>query len=230
MCNVSWDDAVAFCRWLSDEQGTTYRLPTEAEWEYACRAGSKTLFSTGDDPNSLQGATNLADTTLRQEEPSIKWAVDWEDGFAATAPVGSFMPNAFGLYDMHGNVWEWCQDMYDDDWYETSPERDLHRRGSIGSHVFRGSGFDNWTGFLRSADRYSSHSDFLRTQWDGFRVVREVALSEPLKTSTITPATGWFELISIVDVKRDKTGSTWRREGTDLVLVSGKLCRTVDRC
>ena len=75
---------------------------------------------------------------------------------------------------MHGNVWEWCQDVYDDAWYETSPVTDPHRRGSRRTHIFRGGGFDNWPGFLRSADRYSSHSDLLRTEWAGFRVVREV--------------------------------------------------------
>ena len=98
---------------------------------------------------------------------------DWEDGFAATAPVASFASNAFGLYDMHGNVWEWCQDVYDEDWYQTSPAIDPLRRGS-GRHVFRGGGFDNWPGFLRSADRYSSHSENIFTDWAGFRVVREV--------------------------------------------------------
>jgi formylglycine-generating enzyme required for sulfatase activity len=174
VCNVSWDDAVAFCRWLSEEEGVTYRLPTEAEWEYACRAGTATLFSTGDDIDSLQDAANLADATLRREQPGITWAVDWQDGFAATAPVGSFKPNAFGLHDMHGNAWEWCQDVYDDAWYETSPTTDPLRRGS-GRHVFRGGGFDNWPGFLRSADRYSSHSPTIYTDWAGFRVVREAA-------------------------------------------------------
>jgi formylglycine-generating enzyme required for sulfatase activity len=173
VCNVSWEDAVEFCRWLSEKEGATYRLPTEAEWEYACRAGTTTLFSTGDDPNSLQDVANLADRALRNQQPSVTWAVDWEDGFAATARVGSFAPNAFGLHDMHGNAWEWCQDVYDDEWYETSPANDPIRRGSD-RHVFRGGGFDNWPGFLRSADRYSSHSGLLRTEWAGFRVVREV--------------------------------------------------------
>ena len=174
VCNVSWDDAVAFCRWLSSQDNQTYRLPTEAEWEYACRAGSKTLFSTGDDPNSLNGSANLADTTLRNQYANMSWTVDWEDGFTATAPVGSFQPNSFGLYDMHGNACEWCQDVYDEEWYASSPETDPLRRGSSGVHVFRGGSFDNWVGFLRSADRYSSHSSDLRTDWAGFRVVREV--------------------------------------------------------
>lgn len=104
----------------------------------------------------------------------MTWAVDWEDGFAATAPVGSFKPHDFGLDDRHGNAWEWCEDVGDEDWYETSPSGDPLRRGS-GKHVFRGGGFDNWPGFLRSADRYSSHSPTIFTDWAGFRVVREVS-------------------------------------------------------
>lgn len=172
--NVSWDDAVAFCEWMSSQDNHTYRLPTESEWEYACRAGTTTLFSTGDDPDSLKGFANLADATLHKQRLNVNWAVDWEDGFAATAPVGSFKPNAFDLYDMHGNAWEWCQDVYDTEWYETSPETDPLRKGSSGTHVFRGGGFDNWPGFLRSADRYSSHSPTLRSQWAGFRIVREM--------------------------------------------------------
>ena len=120
VCNVSWNDATAFCRWLSAKAGATYRLPTEAEWEYACRAGTTTLFSTGDDPNSLQGAANLADASMRQAQTSISWVVGWDDGFANTAPVGSYQPNAFGLYDMHGNAWEWCEDVYDVEWYTSS--------------------------------------------------------------------------------------------------------------
>jgi formylglycine-generating enzyme required for sulfatase activity/serine/threonine protein kinase len=174
VCNVSWEDAVAFCDWLSSKQGKKCRLPSEAEWEYACRGGATTLFSTGDDPKSLQGAANLADSTLREQHGNITWNVEWSDGFVATAPVGSFKPNAFGLHDMHGNVWEWCQDVYDDEWYQNSPNRDPLRRGSTVTNVFRGGGFDNWPGFLRSADRYSSHSPTLRSQWAGFRVVREV--------------------------------------------------------
>jgi formylglycine-generating enzyme required for sulfatase activity/serine/threonine protein kinase len=180
VCNVSWEDAVAFCHWLSKREGAIFRLPTEAEWEYACRAGTDTRFSTGDDSDSLRGFANLADASLRRKHRSIDWAVAWDDGFAETAPVGSFQPNAFGLYDMHGNAWEWCQDVYARDGYDESAVVDPWRLagGGGGAHVFRGGGFDNWAGFLRSADRYSSHSPKIRTEWAGFRVVRETSGSE----------------------------------------------------
>ncbi len=173
VCNVSWEDAVAFCKWLSKKDGRKHRLPTEAEWEYACRGGTSTLFSTGDDPTSLQGAANLADASLRKQFPHIDWAVEWNDGFAATSPVGNYAANAFGLHDMHGNVWEWCQDDYQP--YGTpddTPEL-------IDNRVFRGGGFDNWPGFLRSSDRYSSHSPTIRTRWAGFRIVRELPKAGP---------------------------------------------------
>lgn len=94
--NVSYFDAVAFCEWLSRKEGKNYRLPTEAEWEYACRAGTYTLFSAGD---------GLPATCLRNQ----KVARDFEP---VSLKVGQTPPNAFGLYDMHGNVEEWCLDWY----------------------------------------------------------------------------------------------------------------------
>ncbi len=173
VCNVSWSDANAFCRWLDKTEGGTHRLPTEAEWEYACRSGTTTLFSTGDDVASLQGAANLADLSPHGVDAALPWAVAWNDGFRFTAPVGRYRPNAWGLHDMHGNVWEWCQDTYDESFYRSASTRDPQCTKK-GSQVFRGGGFDNWPGFLRSADRYSSHSPTLRTEWAGFRVVREI--------------------------------------------------------
>jgi serine/threonine-protein kinase len=174
VCNVAWEDAVAFCEWLSEKEQSTYRLPTEAEWEYACRAGTTTLYHSGDDPATLQDVANIADRSLSRAAPGITWAITWDDAFPFTAPAGSFQPNALGLYDMHGNAWEWCADVYDREFYRTSPADDPLNRERDGDHVFRGGGFDNWAGFARSADRYSSHSPTLRTEWAGFRVVRAV--------------------------------------------------------
>src|SRR5262249_40147173 len=93
---VTWHDAVAFCRWLSKKEGKTYRLPTEAEWEYACRAGTKTLYATGDTISASQA--NLGRSADGKPQRVVK--------------VGSYRPNAWGLYDMHGNVQEWCSDWY----------------------------------------------------------------------------------------------------------------------
>ena len=113
---VSWNDALAFVDWLNATDkakpaGFTYRLPTEAEWEYACRAGTTTWYQWGDDPDKGKGWCNAADLTAKKAFPQIS-VFNWDDGFLYTAPVGSFKANAFGLYDMHGNAWEWCQDWY----------------------------------------------------------------------------------------------------------------------
>ena len=103
--NVSWDDAVLFCQKLSQRTGKNYRLPSEAEWEYACRAGTKTPFSFGD--NITTDLVNYNGTYPYKSAPKGKYREQ-------TTDVGTFPPNPFGLYDMHGNVWEWCED----DWHE----------------------------------------------------------------------------------------------------------------
>jgi formylglycine-generating enzyme required for sulfatase activity len=123
---ISWDDAVAFCQWLSKNEGAEHRLPTEAEWEYACRAGTSTRFFSGDDPESLVSVANVADGTAREKKASHPKATPIAafDGFGFTAPVGRFQPNAFGLYDMHGNMAEWCYDLYDAEYYRYSPNQD----------------------------------------------------------------------------------------------------------
>ena len=119
--NVSWNDAVAFCEWLSKKEGKTYRLPTEAEWEYACRAGTTTRYYSGDDPETVATVGNVADATYRATFPRVEHTIKASDGYVFTAPVGQFKPNAFGLYDMHGNAWQWCADWSRDDYYADSP-------------------------------------------------------------------------------------------------------------
>jgi formylglycine-generating enzyme required for sulfatase activity len=138
---VSDRDAVAFCRWLSDRDDASYELPTEAEWEYACRAGTTTRYSTGNDPATLQRFANVADAAAGENHAALQpfadldaaskrdgqwrwsWA-SWNDGFPATAPVGRFKPNPFGLHDMHGNVGEICADRHDKDFYTHAPVED----------------------------------------------------------------------------------------------------------
>jgi formylglycine-generating enzyme required for sulfatase activity len=110
---VSWNDATAFCVWISKKEGKHYRLPTEAEWEYTCRAGTQTAYPWGDNPDDGKGWANCADQTLKQKFPKFPFvAFNWTDGFVFTSPVGTFKPNAFGLYDMIGNADEWCADWY----------------------------------------------------------------------------------------------------------------------
>jgi formylglycine-generating enzyme required for sulfatase activity len=116
--NLSWDDCKAFCEWLSKKEGKKYRLPTEAEWEYACRAGTRTRYHGGDDPETLVDVGNVVDASAKKL--FAQWqAIEADDGFAFTAPVGSFAPNDLGLFDMHGNAMEWCEDWL---WYYNPDE------------------------------------------------------------------------------------------------------------
>jgi sulfatase modifying factor 1 len=108
---VSYADATAFCEWLSAWERKRCRLPSEAEWEYAYRAGTAGAYPWGDDPNAGGGWANAADQTAKETYP--EWNVfGWADGFVFTSPVGTFRPNAWGLFDMAGNAWEWCADWF----------------------------------------------------------------------------------------------------------------------
>lgn len=152
--NVTWNDAVAMARWLGAREGRRYRLPTEAEWEYACRAGTRTRYHTGDAPESLAGAANVFDTGTARLWP--QWrdrALAADDGFTFTAPVGSYPPNAFGLHDMHGNVWEWTADWHADDWYARSPTDDPKGPQTGDNRVRRGGSWHTWPFYARCSYR-----------------------------------------------------------------------------
>jgi formylglycine-generating enzyme required for sulfatase activity len=169
--NVSWNDAMAFCAWLSRIEGQTYRLPTEAEWEYACRAGTKTRYFSGDDPDSLALSANVADATGREKYADWTWAIAGSDGYVYTAPVARFRANAFGIYDMHGNVCEWCLDWHDDEYYKRSPLDDPVCSTRTTHPVIRGGSWINDPRYCRSANRHWD-PPFDRGALLGFRVAR----------------------------------------------------------
>ena len=167
--NVSWNDAMEFCRWLSRNEGRTYHLPTEAEWEYACRAGTTTLYSHGNDSEGSARAGNVADMAFEAQYPELKGLIQASDGYAYTSPAGSFLPNPFGLYDMHGNVWEWCADRYDAEYYAKSPAEDPAGPATGEERVYRGGGWFNCTRGCRSAVRSAGFPEN-RNLTVGFRV------------------------------------------------------------
>ncbi len=169
--NVSWNDAVAFCKWLSHKEGNEYRLPTEAEWEYACRAGTTTRYWCGDDPQTLAKVGNVADADFHEKFPGSKYTLKASDGYVFTAPVGSFQPNPFGLYDMHGNAWQWCSDWYDAQYYAKSPKADPTGPESGELHVLRGGSWIDGPIYGRSAKR-SGLTPGKRTDFTSFRVAR----------------------------------------------------------
>jgi formylglycine-generating enzyme required for sulfatase activity len=171
---VSWNDAKAYCAWLSKRTGKTVRLPTEAEWEFACRAGTTTWYYSGDDPETLAKVGNVADGTLKRHFPKWQWeTISAEDGYVFTAPVGKFQPNAFGLYDMHGNAWDWTEDRHSSDYYQQvarSIVEDPTGPPSGSSRVVRGGSWYNHAGYCRSAFRYLFHPSS-RNHFIGFRLV-----------------------------------------------------------
>ena len=150
---VSWNDATAFCDWLSRQTGRKVRLPTEAEWEYACRAGTRTRYWWGDSEAEAGKFANVADLTAKQEWSG--WRVfDTDDAAAVSAPVGSYRANAFGLYDMTGNVWEWCQDCHYDNYYMSTPTDDSPGLRSGTPRVLRGGSWSHGPRACRSANRH----------------------------------------------------------------------------
>lgn len=173
--NVTWNDAQALARWLSATEGRSYRLPTEAEWEYAARAGTRTRYQNGDDPEGLPQVANAFDTQARPLWPAFAaHALQGDDGYAFTAPVASFAPNAFGLYDMHGNAWEWTSDLHDETYYARSPVDDPQGPSEGSVYVRRGGSWHSWPLYLRASYR-NWNSPQTRYTLVGIRLVLEVS-------------------------------------------------------
>ena len=168
--NVSWNDAVAYCEWLSKETGRKYQLPTEAQWEFCCRAGEIGWFCFGNDREELARYGNCWDLSAKKYFPPDTHHLQVSDREAFSSPVGRYRSNAFGLKDMHGNASEWCSDWYGGDYYLKSPIRNPVGPASGESRVVRGGAWSLSTIHCRSAERTSREpSD--RSGDIGFRVV-----------------------------------------------------------
>jgi formylglycine-generating enzyme required for sulfatase activity len=173
--NVTWNDADAFCRWLAKKIGRPVRLPTEAEWEYAARAGSSSPYYSGDDPAALVKAGNMADATTKKQFADWEDTLPQADGFVFSAPAGQFLANKFGLHDMLGNVWEWCQDWYGpySELNSKDPVRDTPLP-SIPGRVMRGGGWGKRTPRNPPATRRVAGAPGSRDIDLGFRVAVEL--------------------------------------------------------
>ena len=170
---VSWDDASAYVRWLSQKTGQDYPLLTEAEWEYAARAGTATTRFWGDDGNISCSFANGADLTTQAQVPDASnWdSVNCNDRYAYTAPVGSYRANAFGLYDMLGNVWEWTQDCWNGNYSGAPTDGSTWAAGDCLLRVVRGGSWEDGPLGLRAAYRVGSPT-VIRVYIRGFRVAR----------------------------------------------------------
>lgn len=173
MVNVNWEDAKAYCAWAGG------RLPYEAEWEYAASGGNtgidgrpRTVFVWGDAFPKEQVA-NLADHQFKQSKdyhPRFDLFDGYDDGYTYTSPVGAFPPNHFGLYDMAGNVWQWCEDWNDAEYYARSPASDPHGPNEGTLRVLRGGAFDTPPAMTRITRRISNRPE-VRHDEKGFRCV-----------------------------------------------------------
>ena len=169
---VSWRDAKAYVAWLGRKTGQGYRLASEAEWEYAARAGTTTARYWGNAADAGCGHANLADLTAREVHP--QWTVaNCRDGHAFTAPVGSYGANGFGLHDMLGNVMEWVEDCWHAGYDNAPRDGSAWTAAGCANRVLRGGAWDDRPRDGRSASRYRNDSNE-RTYHYGIRVVRDL--------------------------------------------------------
>jgi formylglycine-generating enzyme required for sulfatase activity len=174
---LSWDDAKAYVDWLSRKTGKAYRLLTEAEWKYVARArttpGSYPRYFFGDNEDNTCRYGNGPDRTMRSKRagPKDQAIANCNDGYAYTAPVGSFLPNAFGLFDMHGNAEQWVEDCWHQNYQGAPTDASAWDEGECNRRVARGGSWFGYPGALRSAYRFQSTASY-RGNGRGFRVAR----------------------------------------------------------
>jgi len=170
---VNLSDIHAYAEWLGRKTGHRYRLPTEAEWEYAVRAGTTSARFWGDNPDQACVYANVADQTAREQITNAKtWDIhNCSDGYAYTSPVGSFKPNAFGLYDMLGNVWQWTEDCYHKNYKGAPNDGSAWTTGACELHACRGGAWLIEPENVRSASRVRDYPMSRFTSL-GFRLVR----------------------------------------------------------
>jgi formylglycine-generating enzyme required for sulfatase activity len=167
---VSWNDARAYAQWLSKKTGKRYRLPSEAEWEYAARAGNGAARFWGEDPVQACRYANVADLS-RFQTWSFGQKHECTDGHYFTSPAGGYAPNRFGLYDMIGNVWEWTEDCWNASYAGAPADGSAWLAGDCTQRVLRGGSWSTVPRYARSATRYKNPADF-RDNLTGFRVAR----------------------------------------------------------
>lgn len=192
---LTWDDATAFCNWLSIQEKKTIRLPTEAEWEYTCRAGTTTQYSFGDDHNEL---------------PKYAWFNTNAGG--SSHPAGTLLPNQFGLFDMHGNLFEWCGDWYDEKWYEQTSQVDPTGPASGTERVLRSGRWGTSGTDCRSAYRHFRLPSN-RYNGNGFRYVMELSLPVGAANAGLPKTEEWTDWLGPKLQRNEIVGNGWIREG-----------------
>ena len=169
---VSWQEAVAYADWLSGKTSLRFRLPTEAEWEYAARADKTNSRYWGDDSNQACHYANIYDKTAQKAKP-FNWAnYPCEDGQVVVAPVGRYAANAFGLYDMLGNVAEWTCSEYDNAYTGGETRCADRNMATSGRRVLRGGSWSDYPGLVRFAYRFPAAPEYRKFDL-GFRLVLE---------------------------------------------------------
>ncbi len=167
---VSWNDSYNYIQWFNQKNDTAFRLPTEAEWEYAARSrGKSNKFSWGNNTPS----DNIADETANIELLNMTGNDGYTDGYAYTSPVGYFTPNELGIHDMSGNVYEWAADWFEKDYYKTGPRHNPHGPAQGTTKVLRGGSWNPFPQLVKTTDRRHAVPG-ARGAWMGFRLVHPV--------------------------------------------------------